>query len=272
MLDLIAAHTEQPIAVVAAMPKDDLSTMAKAHWPELWIAPGTGNNTSKLWLIPAKYTTKLQQAKLFEDFSELVGVDIWNPARDIPGVQIANPIKDLAETTQISLRAIINPTEDEVEADVLELVGTLRASLREYLGPYSEKFSDDALNAAIFTPDEPLFFACENLVEELSAADVITLMRSKIMATRPLFNAGITDEDIMAAAAKPEAPLHASRLCQFQAMFCDVNTPVEHRFQFTDGNVCVNLWSPMSDKRPPQSRKKEVKADAPESTAPVAVS
>ena len=274
MMELLAEGTGEPVEVLETRPAADLMTMAKANWPDLWRAPGTSRNSTKYWLIPAKFTTRLNQAKLFEDFSELCGVDIWNPARDLNGVSIANPANacavKLGTTVETLLAETVKVTETDADSDKSTApFAELVMAMREHLGPYSDKFSNDEIEAAIADPNKDMHFAVESLCEELDDEDVIKLMRMKIVETRPVYNSGITDEDILKAAANPDAPLHASRVCQFQALFCDKRIDVMERFQFSTGRVSGNLWTPIgAPKSKPASPRKE--KNVTETPAPVA--
>lgn len=279
----IADHMQRSFDEVDAMPASEVMMLGRTHWPELWIAPGVEGNDTGLWLIPAQYTTKLARAtRIFEDFSEMVGVDCWNPARDIKGVEINNPTRDCACSNSLDLDAtlkVIAAGSEPADVEVAEMIDethdctidgdavpemtptvfasnydaavdamlTLRNCIKAHLGEYADRFDDDDLNAIIMHPDEPIVMAIEDLEAELDAETAIKLMRQQLELTRPVFSEGTTDDDLRAALANPAAPLHASRMCKFQVLRRDVRIAPEDAFQFTPemlerDRVHANLW------------------------------
>lgn len=284
MIRDIAAHTQKPFDEVKAMSNSDQMMLARAHWPELWVAPGAEGNETGLWLIPAEYTTKLKNAtRIFEDFRELVGVDCWNPARDIKAIQFGNPTRECAEHHGIDLAATLELIAKGAEPDevtvhevadphhncltdgdaVPDMTPTvyhspydravdnmmkLRECVCENLGTYGKDFSVDQLNAIITSPDEPIVIEIENLTDDVGEEDVVRLMRQQLEATRPIFSEGTTDADLAAAAQNPAAPLHASNMCKIQVLRRDLRIEPEDAFRFTPTTlerpgVYANLWA-----------------------------
>lgn len=267
----------------ALLKREDVMRLATDHWFNLWQGPWSEGNESNLWVIDAEYTTQLHKATmLFEDFSELTGVDVWNPAREINSTECVNPVRNCAETLgfdldqtlltinlgeQQSMRVIesVDPSHDFVASgyqDVAPMTPTqfvcpydeavdrmmqLRAAMRESLGCYSSKFTDGAIDYSILHPEESMVMPITSLRDDISEADGIQIMRDAL-SQQPLISIGTTDEDLLKAINAPHAPLHASRLCKTQILYRDTRMDACDAFMFNPqalgrDRVYANLWA-----------------------------
>lgn len=256
LMEDIAGHLQVPLTKVQAMDKSELVLLAKAHWPCLWKAPNTPGNETQYWLIEAKYLTKLDRAFMFEDFSELVGVDTWNPAKTITGAVFSNQTRAIAEALNIKLAQLIDvlntETEQSGDSNVDEAydekidqamsdLEKLRNGLRESLGVYASLYTDEALTVAVMNPDEQF----EIMLKDLQIEDVLTLMRIKLKESNPLLAEVVTDDELKAAVVNPEASLHVGAACRIQVLFRDTRRPPEDSMNFSFGDrVFADLWQP----------------------------
>lgn len=124
----------------------------------------------------------------------------------------------------------------------------LRQCIRGTLGEHVKHFSDEQLNALILNPDEPVLIDVTDLCGQLDEEDVVKLMRQQLEATRPIFSEGTTDEDLLAAAQNPSAPLHCSKVCHLQILYCDPRQDAETNFTFDSSRLGVagveaHLWA-----------------------------
>jgi|GEM_PF-4439113 len=265
----IAAHMQKSLSEIGQMDDGELDMLAKAEWPSLWKAPHTGGNPTGLWLIDAAFTTQLGRAsQLFEDFSEMVGVDCWNPTRDIQAIEFANPAIQLATDAGFDLvasLAMIDAGEVETEEGVtaydvsVDNILAMRPLLRAYLGEHAKHFDDTELDTATIEHDKPITLVIEDVLGTLGAVDAVRMARQQLETTRPLFAAGTTDEDLLAALKNPDGPLFSSLTCQLQVMKWDPRLGPEEAFSFSSDDLgrervfsklwATNSWSPQTQER-----------------------
>lgn len=271
MKRLIATHMGRSIGYLETLPEEDLKMLARAHWADLWIAPGIDMNDSNLWLINTDYTTQLVKSpRLYEDFSQMMGVDCFNPARELTEVYFHNPVRDCAETQGIDLDgtlAVIRAGEHAAAVQVAESIDEqhdflagdydyddaepmtptefvcdydeavdrlllLRNCVRGTLGAYSQRFSDEEINFCVVNPDLKMKMNVESALYELGQETAVRLAREYLREHRPLVNAGATDADLVKALENPHAPLYASQLCGVQIMRRDTRIDAADAFRF----------------------------------------
>ncbi len=271
----IAAHMGRPVEYLQQLDAAALSALATAHWPELWVAPGANGNDTGLWLINTAYTTQLcKSARLFEDFSGMMGVEVWNPARDVVSANHRNPARDCAAEQGIELDALLDIVArggDEADVEAGEVIDPmysirefhegeatgpmtptqfnctydeavdqlfyLRTCMRGSLGMLSSKFTDDEVNFAVMNPDSSMLMQLTDPLKELGEDAALVAVRQQLQQTRPLVSVGTTDADLLEALAKPQSPLYASRMCEVQVLRRDVRTAPEDAFNFTPATL-----------------------------------
>ena len=266
----IASHLQKPLSEVEAMDPGELDMLAKAEWPSLWKAPNTDGNPTGLWLIGAEFTTKLSRASgLFEDFSKMVGVDCWNPTRDIRAIEFSNPCVQLAEDAGFNLvesLALVEKGAGEREEETtaydaaVDNFMAMRTLLRAYLGEHSANFTDDQIDAAVTGHAAPLILEVEDVLGTLGEVDAVRMARQQLERSRPLFAAGTTDDDLLAALKNPEGPLFSSLTCQMQVVKWDPRLGPEEAFNFSPDDlgrerVFSKLWAANSWSPKPQEKK-----------------
>ncbi len=258
--DVIAEHMGRPRRFIDAMPECDLVMLGKAHWPDLWTAPGVAGNTSSFFVIDHKFTTQLERSKrVIEDFSGMLGEDVWNPAHDLAKYRFANPARRCAEAAGFDLDeafALLRNTEageESVEAVEDQILG-LRLTVRGALGSVSPLFSDDDVDYAITSPDAEMVSAVGNPVEILGEAVAVEWAREYLAKQQPHLLPCVTDADLASAMQKPAAPLYASKLCKTQVLRRDLRTAPADAFSFSSvalerDRVSANLWPAQFDPR-----------------------
>lgn len=268
----IAKHLGKTPEQVAGLPHEEQMLFAKSMWPELWSAPGCPGNDTKLWLIDTKYTTRLTAAScLYEDFSQLVGVNIENPVRSVKQVGVYNPTTQLASEHGIDLNATfqsllrqadaadVQVTEsddqpynaavdgDEVQPmtpttfscsydEAIDNIIRLRGLVRQHLGAI--EIDDAAIDRATLNPAEPLIVqvtpeVLRDYARKYEAKDTVDVLRAQLECDRLSASSGTTDEDLLRALESPASPLYASRLCQQQILRRDMRLEPEDTFQFS---------------------------------------
>ncbi len=278
----IAQHLRTTPAAVKALDKPLLDALAKAHWPEVFVAPDVEWNDTGLWLIRTEYLTNFTSKALFEDFTGMIGVEVWNPARDL-ALQFGNPTRRAAASLNIDIDAAIAA----INAGGHEASSKLRIPRDPYYNGYKAKFgatvpamtacfttgqlekatdailrvrelvaaafsrkirrkiSTDELNFAVLNPDA-------EIVEESTLADyredyLISLVREQLRGN-PLINSGTTDADICQAVYNLREPLVASRVCRPQVLVRHTGIDPAAAFNFPSTRlerpgVTANLWA-----------------------------
>lgn len=280
----IAHHMGRSTEYVQGLGDPMILSLGAAHWPDLWRAPGTEGNDTGMWLINTAFITKLDQTPhIFEDFSGLIGVEVWNPIRAITGIQFKNPALECAEAQGINLKSMmdaiakgndaceveVNETDDEPHNaaitddpvppmtptqfvcsydDAVDQMLLLRNCMRGSLGAYSRHFSDEQLNHAIMHPKQNLQLPLADAAKDLQMEDAVALCRQHLDKERPLVSAGTTDDDLRNAIQNPDAPLFASEMCQIQVLRRDPRQSPEESFNFNPktlgrDRVRARLWA-----------------------------
>lgn len=281
LIEVIASHMGRPVKEVKKIDRDTLKTLGTTHWADLWTAPGANGNDTGMWLIDYRFVPDLSVSPfIFEDFSAMMGVETWNPIRDVHSTKIQNPTRACAAEQGIDLAQMaailaqgpegdVNVVEtcddphDFVQSDVVpamtetqfhsaydEAVDNallLRNCVRGSLGSYARHFSDAELNHAVANPAEPLLLKIKDATI-LDVEDAVRLARQHLDQTRPLISAGTTDDDLRKAVVRPNEPLVASNMCKMQVLYRDLRTPVEEAFRFSSSvlgreRLTADLWA-----------------------------
>lgn len=258
------------VADLEAMPAEELNQLATAFWPRLWRAPATEGNDTGKWLIETAFITDFSQSpQLYEDFSDMMGVDVWNPVRNITQATVVNQVRVCAAELNISLADVLisvarfnlaDKVADEQEVNglfdeirlraaaagavpaprpvatyedaceqFLELVTALQATLTEY----GTAVTEDVLEEAVSNFDKPIVLTISDPWQQMPRSEAIAATRALLDADRPFISSGTTDEDILSALEYPGKPLRASKLCGIQLMYRDTRVSPEDAFHFT---------------------------------------
>jgi len=169
-------------------------------WERQLIAPHTANNPTDLLLVDAELCTQAGRSlMIYEDFRSLVGVDVWNPARDVTFLTVENPARDILRRFDVDVSQNFNQQFPDGFVEKLEL------AMREVVGRVHVHFSLEELLDAITNPHLPLVGFQASLVQ----------LRSKLSQH---ISACCTDEDLLWAARNTHQPLVASRACKIQVL------------------------------------------------------
>lgn len=219
--------------VFIGLPQAQQEELLRAAWEEAFIPPTDPTNSTGLWLLPHSLTTDVYRAtRLFEDFSQLMGANVFNPARLLTEKSIPNPAVELAQGIGFDLRgdlATLARTSEglpeylEIEQRLLDLVPVLRAQTAASLA-----ISDLELLTAICQPDLPL--VTEPALDRLTEEEQIRLMRSNL---KPHISECCTDADLLAAVQCPNGPLWAAGLCQVQTLYRPPAIPLPEALLFS---------------------------------------
>ncbi len=169
-------------------------------WQRQLIAPHTVNNPTDLLLVDAELCTQAGRSlMIFEDFHGLVGVDVWNPARDVTFLTVENPARDILRRFDVDVSQDFNQQFPDGFVEKLEL------AMREAVAHMQVHFTQEEILDAITNPDRPLVGYQASLVQ----------LRSKLSRH---ISACCTDEDLLRAARNTNQPLVASRACKIQVL------------------------------------------------------
>lgn len=238
----VARHLRRPIGAINAMGLEQLDPLLKAEWPTCFIPPG-GDNGTGMQLLNLEFTVPIDKAmrgngdvtpitsnvirpshahRLYEGFTELLGAEIRNPARELisPRHTIANPTRSVASKYKISLQAAQNihaETEEDEEAGI-----KLEKGIREALGPLSRLCSDDDIADMLMASKRRIVPTGLNSLNDLTDQEVLELMR----AVSGHNSNACTDEDLIQAARNPNRPLYARGLASIEIVrFDPANIP-----------------------------------------------
>jgi hypothetical protein len=169
-------------------------------WQRQLIAPHTLNNPTDVLLVDAELCTQAGHSlMIYEDFRGLVGVDVWNPARDVTILAVENPAREILRRFDVDVSQNFNQQFPDGFVEKLEL------AMREAVGHIQIHFTQEELLDAVTSPDLPLVGYQASLPQ----------LRSKLSQH---ISACCTDEDLLRAARNTDQPLLASRACKIQVL------------------------------------------------------
>ncbi len=269
------------VADLKAMPAEELNQLATAFWPRLWRAPDTEGNDTGKWLIETAFITDFSQStQLYEDFSDMMGVDVWNPVRNITQATVANPVAAIAAELNISLSDVLisvaryNLADKEVDEqavssmlaeissrvtaagsvpamsrpvasyeDACEQFMELVTAAQAKLAEYGTAVTEEVLEEAVNNFDKPIVLAISDPWQQMPRSEAVKATREALDADRPFISSGTTDEDILAALEYPGKPLRASKLCGIQLLYRDTRVSPEDAFHFTPAALQIDRVS-----------------------------
>jgi hypothetical protein len=193
----------------------------------LCVAPNTATNPTHRWLVRQEHLAHVSvNLPLYEDFSALCGVEVFNPARLLrETIFVPNPVRivaiqegidypglldRLAEAERISRMDMLRTVEDSIIGEL----GSLIKPMRRYLGRLSATFSDEDLYSAIIHPKESLVQAIP--IPATSLAEKVDFGFGLIAARWPHLIGKVTEDDMRLAMERPAMPLYARHACIIQ--------------------------------------------------------
>lgn len=158
-----------------------------------------GNSTDKL-LVDAEFCTQARWAlEIYEDFSELVGMHVWNPVRKIKLLETENPAREVLRLHDV------DTTQNFSQCFSHELIARLETAMRAALGGSQRLFTQEEILDGLTSPDRPLVGYRASLPK----------LRSQIS---PYVSECTTDDDLLRAARHPDEPLIATGACRIQVV------------------------------------------------------
>ena len=193
----------------------------------LCVAPQTATNTTQRWLVRQEYLAHVSpNLTLYEDFSGLCGVEVFNPARLLrETIFVPNPVRIVAVQEGIDYQSLLDRLAEAerisrmdalrvVEDGIIDELGELISPMRRYLGRLSATFSDEDLYSAIIHPKESLIQGAP--VPAGSMAEKVDFGFGLIAARWPHLIGKITEDDMRQAMERPNMPLYARHACIIQ--------------------------------------------------------
>lgn len=259
----VAAHMGRSLSHVDEMDPETLEVLARAHWDGLFKAPGSEGNDTGLWLINAEYISNFSRAtRIYEDYSNLVGCNVWNPARDVAKMGLTREgvfgkvniarileIMEALSKTDAADADVPADTEGKSPVEVLEdEFLALIEEIRTNMGYTAPLFDDMQIIDFINHPErEILEFGKHDLAEKLGEENTVTLLRGVLELTRPHLLPYVSDAELVSAAKNLGAPLFAAKLPRVQVLRRDLRVPMEDAFRFTPETlgrerVYANMW------------------------------
>jgi len=253
----IAAHMEKPIKVINAMADDlekgDDDTVMLAdgvvdsdghpvaqsaltpfilrEWADVVDEPGRNGNNSSSYRVRNQFFPDARRAlRVWEDYSEEVGVEIRNPVLDVyeGKYKIHNPVKRVAKKMGIKLDL------DGLDAAEIDAQEELIKSVYDALGVDGSLCSLTDVMDGIVTGEPIVPTTAKAFIKEMDDAQAIKVMRR--LAGRHAD--ACRDEDLLEAARNPNKRLYAAGLMRIQPLRVEYKT---NPFQIDEPHVCADF-------------------------------
>lgn len=235
-------HTKQP---------DLLQRMFLNIWEECILMPGQGINDTDYALIDAELVSQPQGVlRVYEDFSQLVGVRTWNPARDVLNRKRDNPARDI-----LRMHHIDAGNTEQMNAIELDKADQMVREMRRSIGGGHELFEDSELQRGLLEPKTQLVANVPNVKAAIERIGEQNLFRAMRDCLPPILAEGTTNEDLLAAARNPQAPLVCSGACQVQVLLqqkVDEEVALDFTPDWLGRKIHANLYRPWDRPRPVQ--------------------
>lgn len=237
----VARNMRRHVGEVDQMDEATRNAFLVDEWPRCVIPPGVDGNNTKFHLINAELCVRAVNwaEQIFERFTELCGVELFNPVRELlnPDRGLENPVREIATSLGIPLplpdsmaygdekeRLVARAAKHGIHFPVpTETLGLdqgllLEKAIRHSLADLNHLVSDYDIVQMVLNPTQR-FYVPEG-VKDLAKVpddDLVLLMRD--VAGR--YADACTDEDLLHAGRHPNQPLFASGLCSIQVLRVD---------------------------------------------------
>ncbi len=239
-------HTKQP---------ELLRRMFLVAWEESILMPGQGINDTDYALIDAELVTKPEGVlRVYEDFSKLLGVRTWNPAREVLARERENPAREILRMHSIDA----NNTE-QMNAIDLDKCDQMVREMRRSIGGGHELFEDSELQRALLEPKTMLQADVRNVQEAIMKIGEQNVCRAMRDLLPPILAEGSTNEDLLTAANNLKQTLVCSGACTVQALLqqkVSEDVALDFTPEFLGRKIHANLYRPWD--RPRQMPKAPV--------------
>ncbi len=177
-----------------------LERLLEEIWHRELILPGAPGNWTDSLLVEATFCTSARRLLgVYGDYSDLVGMHLWNPVRDVELIRVHNPACDVLREHDVD----VSQNFGQFFPD--ELIERLELAMRTAVGPSHRLFTTEEVLDALTSPDEPLIGYNASL----------SRLRSRLSAS---VSKCTTDDDLLRAARRPDGPLVASGACRIQVV------------------------------------------------------
>ncbi|MDZ4818938.1 MAG: hypothetical protein SGJ20_08205 [Planctomycetota bacterium] len=177
-----------------------LDLLLQDLWERNLMLPGNPENSTGQILVDAEFCTQTHGLlQVHEDFSQLLGVATWNPAREVEPLTVENPARDILRKFDVDLSQNLNQFFPD------HLIEQFELALRQAVGPVHDEFTTEEILDAFTNPDQALIGYSASLPQ----------LRAKLVDD---VSQNCTDDDLLRAARQPDEPLWASRACRIQVL------------------------------------------------------
>ena len=217
----------------SALSGDHQEQKLRSAWDAAFVHPTDPANDTGLWLLRHELTTDVYRAvRVFENFGNLVGATVYNPAREFTGKTTPNPAPEMAKERGFDLAGDLDLLARTAEGSreylaIEERLVALVPAVRERTCASSAISDQDLLNA-ICQPYLPL--TVEPPLDSLAEAEQIRVLRGKL---KPHIEESVTDSDLLGAARNPNGPLFVAGLCRIQVLYRNPAVPLGDALQFS---------------------------------------
>jgi hypothetical protein len=197
---LAACKLEIPLERLGSNGPVLLDRLLKDFWQRELILPDSPANATGNVLVDARLCTQTGKALgMYEDFSALVGLHVWNPVRGVQLLETQNPARDVLRAHGIDS----TKNFDQVFPD--ELIARLETAMRMAIGATHHLLTRVEVLDGLTSPENPIVAYAASLpkLRRRLSSDLIECT---------------TDDDLLRAARHPDGPLVASGACRVQVV------------------------------------------------------
>jgi len=175
-----------------------LNRLLRDVWEQAIMRPSDSNGAVRLDARLCPGATGFLRA--YEDFSQLLGVPAWNPARDVPPAFYPNPALDVLQELGLGR----NPDFESQIGD--DLIREMLLKMRARVEHLPARFTDEDLLDAVTAYSGPL----------VAWSEVLPRLRARL----PVWaDECCEDEDLRRAALRPAEPLYVRYACRVQVCY-----------------------------------------------------
>ena len=197
---LAARQLGIPVRKLGANGELLLERLLRETWEQSVIQPTDPRNWTGTNLVDASLCPVPQGfLRIYEDFRDLLGVPVWNPAREFEVERFVNPAADLLEGVGLGR----NPDFNQPIPD--ELVAYLLAEMRSRQAAVGASFTDEDLLDGLTNPSMPL----------IAWGELLPRLRANLAVFASECS---TDDDLKSAVLHPSDPLWVRYACRVQVV------------------------------------------------------
>ncbi|WP_254510222.1 hypothetical protein [Anatilimnocola floriformis] len=213
---LAARRLQVPVRRLGSNGELLLDRLLRETWDQAVLPPTHPRNWTETYLVPADLCPNSYGFfRIYEDFTDLLGVPTWNPARDSMVDRFHNPAKEIFGILGLGDQPDFN---EKIPDD---LIVRMLSEMRSRTEGFRVNFSDEDLLDGITSPEQSLI-AWSRVLPKLR--DGLTVFANQCS----------TDHDLKAAVLQPSEPLWLRFACRVQVSQCLDTTSVSPIFPDRD--------------------------------------